>query len=98
MERLLIQVSGDSDAQRTWELRRRSYTCQTLQLAIYHPLLPVLQAFATKSFPEATKMAARAVFPMHANLDEKIKEKFGRGTRGGSSTGSSESRKELKSA
>ena len=28
------------------------------------------------------KTAARAVFPMHANLDEKIKEKFGRGVRG----------------
>ncbi len=57
----------------------------------------MLQAFATKAFPEATKTAARTVFPMHANLDEKIKEKFGRGTRGGSSAESSKTRKEQKS-
>ena len=69
-----------------------------LRSAVSHPFFPVLQAFATKAFPEATKTAARAVFPMHANLDEKIKEKFGRGTRGGSSAGSSESRREQKSA
>ena len=42
----------------------------------------VLQAFATKAFPEAATKAARAVFPLHANLDEKIKEKFGRGVQG----------------
>ena len=46
-----------------------------------HPCRPVLQAFATKAFPEAATKAARAVFPLHANLDEKIKEKFGRGVR-----------------
>lgn len=43
---------------------------------------PMLQAFATKAFPEAATKAARAVFPLHANLDEKIKEKFGRGVQG----------------
>ena len=48
-----------------------------------HPCRPVLQAFATKAFPEAATKAARAVFPLHANLDEKIKEKFGRGVRSG---------------
>lgn len=42
----------------------------------------MLQAFATKAFPEAASKAAPAVFPLHANLDEKIKEKFGRGVRG----------------
>lgn len=41
----------------------------------------VLQAFAAKAFPEAATKAARAAFPLHANLDEKIKEKFGRGVR-----------------
>lgn len=95
MERLLIQVSGHLYAQRTW-----SYVdgVTHVRLNIGYPFSPALQAFATKAFPEATKTAARAVFPMHVNLDEKIKEKFGRGTRGGSSAGSSESRREQKSA
>ena len=44
--------------------------------------LTMLQAFATKAFPEAATKAVRAVFPLHADLDEKIKEKFGRGVRG----------------
>ena len=57
-----------------------------------------MQAFATKTFPEAAAKAARAVFPMHANLDEKIREKFGRGVANGDVSNSGESRKALRSS
>jgi len=59
---------------------------------------PLVQAFATRTFPEVATKAARAVFPMHANLDEKIREKFGRGVANGDVSNSGESRKALRSS
>ena len=56
-----------------------------------------MQAFATKTFPEAATKAARAVFPMQVNLDEKIREKFGRGVANGDVSNSGEFRKALRS-
>ena len=57
-----------------------------------------LQAFAAKTFPEAASKAARAVFPMHTNLDDKIKEKFGGAVRDSSAKRSGDSESKMRSA
>ena len=62
------------------------------------PYYVCLQAFAAKTFPEAASKAARAVFPMHANLDDKIKEKFGGAVRDSSAKGSGDSESKMRFA
>ena len=62
------------------------------------PYYVCLQAFAAKTFPEAASKAARAVFPMHANLDDKIKEKFGGAVRESSAKRSGHSESKMRSA
>ena len=57
-----------------------------------------MQAFAAKTFPEAATKAARAVFPMHANLDDKIKEKFGGVVTDSSAKRSGDSERKMRSA
>lgn len=94
MERVLIQVSilirANDGLQELHKSGQRTGKAKSL--------CPLPQAFATKAFPESAAKAARAVFPLHANLDEKIKEKFGRGVRGVAEKGLGESGKPLRTS